>query len=151
MSLVLFSRELLQEFETAQMMPLFKRDLPEIHKFPYVFDSSIAAKQSASFLAGNRVKCLILYFVQLILKISPFFLRQMMLPENIKRNDNKMYEEISLEPSPPPPSEIGKDRVKISDLDKVSSFGFNFSFFTASRDFRSFSRLLNLHFGPRNN
>lgn len=42
-----------------------------------------------------------------------------MLPENTKRDDNKMFEEVSIEPLPAPPSDIGANRIKISDLDEV--------------------------------
>jgi len=44
---------------------------------------------------------------------------QIMLPENVKREDNKMYEEVSIEPSSAPPTDIGANRIKVADLDEV--------------------------------
>lgn len=48
----------------------------------------------------------------------------MALPEGHRRTDNVHYEEVTIEPSPPPPADIGVERRKISDLDPVRSLYF---------------------------
>ena len=44
----------------------------------------------------------------------------MVLPENIERQNTKVYEEVNIPPSDPAPTHVGKDRVRIDQLDDVS-------------------------------
>ena len=44
----------------------------------------------------------------------------MLLPENIERKNNKVYEEVNIPPSDPAPTHVGQDRVRIDHLDDVS-------------------------------
>lgn len=43
----------------------------------------------------------------------------MMLPENIQRHNNNVYEEVIIPLSEPAPIEIGKNLISISTLDEV--------------------------------
>lgn len=44
---------------------------------------------------------------------------QMLLPERINRENNKMYEEVEIPPSEPMPTGIEEKPVYISELDEV--------------------------------
>lgn len=43
----------------------------------------------------------------------------MMLPENIQRQNNNLYEEVTIPLSEPAPIEIGKNLISISTLDEA--------------------------------
>lgn len=45
---------------------------------------------------------------------------KMMLPENVKRFDNKQYEEVNIPILPPSPLNVGNTLIPISSLDEVS-------------------------------
>lgn len=44
----------------------------------------------------------------------------MHLPDTLTRNNNKVYEEVSIPPSDPAPTHVGDKRVNIDKLDEVS-------------------------------
>ena len=43
-----------------------------------------------------------------------------MLPENHKRTDNRMYEEVEIPVSRNPPPPVGEKKIRIETLDKVN-------------------------------
>ena len=45
---------------------------------------------------------------------------QMLLPENLERKNNKVYEEVNIPPSDPAPTHIGQQRIRIDQLDDVN-------------------------------
>ena len=60
---------------------------------------------------------------ELLILIDTFrtkYFFQMVLPENIERQNTKVYEEVNIPPSDPAPTHVGKDRVRIDQLDDVS-------------------------------
>ena len=48
----------------------------------------------------------------------------MLLPENLERKNNKVYEEVNIPPSDPAPTHIGQQRIRIDQLDDVRSATF---------------------------
>lgn len=66
---IIFFRELVREYEAARKVPLFSRQraLPEYVNYPYVFDSSVKVRHSASSIAGNKV------YIYCYIVIVPFF------------------------------------------------------------------------------
>lgn len=52
--------------------------------------------------------------------MSSLLCRQMLLPEGIRRENNKMYEEVQIPPNDPMPIGFEEKPVFISELDEVS-------------------------------
>lgn len=77
---------------------------PTVHvpKYPNVFDSQAEAKSHVGFIAGNKL----------------------VLPENVQRSDNKLYEEVRIPASDPPPLTVGNNRIQIQDLDEIGQICF---------------------------
>ncbi|EDW23748.1 GL23759 [Drosophila persimilis] len=71
-------------------------------RYPYVFDSQLAAKQHAGFIGGSRIT----------------------LPDNAQRIDNKQWEEVKIPASEPPPLTVGNKRIQIDELDDVGRLAF---------------------------
>lgn len=75
---------------------------PKFIKYPNVFDSYSEAKSHIGFIAGGKL----------------------MLPDNVERNDTKMYEEVKIPATDPPPLAIGNNRISISSLDEIGQIAF---------------------------
>ncbi|KXJ73287.1 hypothetical protein RP20_CCG016160 [Aedes albopictus] len=95
----------------AQMAPLLDDKTPrtiaprpptKIVKYPNVFDSYSEAKAHVGFIAGGKL----------------------MLPDNVERNDTKMYEEVKIPATDPPPLSIGNNRIQVSSLDEIGQIAF---------------------------
>ncbi|XP_033120994.1 activating signal cointegrator 1 complex subunit 3-like isoform X2 [Anneissia japonica] len=88
----------------AKRNPLLTKrsSAPQQNVYPYVFDSLKSAQASSSFIGGSK----------------------MILPEGHEKHSNKMYEEVQIPPSMPPPTSIGQYRVKIADLDEIVQLAF---------------------------
>ncbi|XP_065206562.1 activating signal cointegrator 1 complex subunit 3 [Planococcus citri] len=72
--------------------------------YPNVFDSNLEAKLSPGFISGTKI----------------------MLPENHRRKDTRVYEEVYIPVSPPAlPSNLETERVAISSLDKIGQSAFH--------------------------
>lgn len=61
-------------------------------KYPNVFDSNKEAKSHVGFISGNKL----------------------MLPENVVRKDNKMYEEVVIPAPDPPVLSVGNTRIQVT-------------------------------------
>ncbi|ELT88015.1 hypothetical protein CAPTEDRAFT_159536 [Capitella teleta] len=72
-------------------------------KYPYVFDAYAEAKQSSSFIGGSKMN----------------------LPVGFDRENNKDYEEVNIPPSDPPPVQIGRRLIPISELDEIGQVAFS--------------------------
>ncbi|XP_071957193.1 activating signal cointegrator 1 complex subunit 3-like [Antedon mediterranea] len=70
--------------------------------YPYVFDALKSAQATSSFVGGCK----------------------MILPEGHEKYSNKIYEEVRIPPSLPPPTSIGEHRVPISELDEIAQLAF---------------------------
>lgn len=66
-------------------------------RYPFVFDSEREAKSHVGFIAGGK----------------------MMLPENVQRSDNKLYEEVKIPAADSANLTVGEKRVDISSLDEI--------------------------------
>lgn len=72
-------------------------------KYPFVFDEQIEARTHVGFIAGSKL----------------------MLPDNVQRVENRIYEEIKIPANEAPTTlGVGDDRVKISELDEVGQMAF---------------------------
>ncbi|XP_055550848.1 activating signal cointegrator 1 complex subunit 3 [Wyeomyia smithii] len=98
-------------FIAAQMTPLLQDDRPprmmaprppKQLKYPNVYDSFSEAKSHVGFIAGGKL----------------------LLPDNVERNDNKMYEEVKIPATEPPPLSIGNNRIQIDSLDEIGQIAF---------------------------
>lgn len=69
-------------------------------KYPNVFDSNKEAKSHVGFIAGNKL----------------------MLPENVERKDNKMYEEVIIPAPDPPVLNVGNNRIQVGNKFKIVNF-----------------------------
>lgn len=95
---------------TAQSKPIFKeRALDNFLKahskpiqYPNVYDSNSEAKTHVGFITGSKL----------------------LLPENVQRKDTKMYEEVSIPASDPPPLSVGNNRIQIEELDDIGQILF---------------------------
>lgn len=74
----------------------------QMPKYPNVYDSQLEIKAHVGYLAGNKL----------------------LLPENVHRSDNKLYEEVRIPVSDPPYLAVGNTRVQISDLDEIGQIAF---------------------------
>lgn len=95
----------------AQREPIFKDKAkaemramlpPPRIKYPYVFDSEKEAKSHVGFISGGKL----------------------MLPDNVKRIDNKMYEEVQIPVNESAELGVGNNRVSISSLDEIGRVAF---------------------------
>lgn len=91
----------------VQRKPIFKE--PQLRrvqqsapKYPFVFDSQNLAKSHVGFISGAKL----------------------LLPESADRQDNKMYEEITIPAVPSSSLEVGNERIKISSLDDIGQLAF---------------------------
>lgn len=66
-------------------------------RYPFVFDSERDAKSHVGFIAGGK----------------------MMLPENVQRSDNKLYEEVKIPAADSANLTVGEKRVDVSSLDEI--------------------------------
>lgn len=65
--------------------------------YPHVYDSQSVTKSKAGIFTGGKV----------------------LLPENVERIDNKMYEEVVIPVNPKAPEDVGKVLIPIENLDEV--------------------------------
>ncbi|XP_028984262.1 activating signal cointegrator 1 complex subunit 3-like [Betta splendens] len=87
-----------QALLTAKHEPLLSRDrVYERIRYPNVYDSYAEATKSPAFVGGSR----------------------MLLPEGIRRDNNKMYEEVEIPLNEPMPIGFKEKPVYISELDEV--------------------------------
>ncbi|XP_052868650.1 activating signal cointegrator 1 complex subunit 3 [Anopheles cruzii] len=99
----------------AQMKPLLMDDKPRTAvtaggprtsnrpiKYPNVYDSYSEARNHVGFIAGNKL----------------------LLPDNVERTDNKLYEEVRIPATDPPPLSIGAERIQIASLDEIGRIAF---------------------------
>lgn len=76
---------------------------PKKTNYPFVFDSQLSARTHSGFITGSKL----------------------ILPESAVRNDNKMFEEISLPINKTPIDlVVGESRVQISQLDEIGRIAF---------------------------
>lgn len=92
--------------DRAEQMPLLHNPLfnnaPKI-KYPFVFDEQIQAKSHVGFIAGSKL----------------------MLPDNVERSENRMYDEIKIPANEQPESlGVGDIRVKVNELDEIGQMAF---------------------------
>lgn len=66
-------------------------------RYPFVFDSEREAKSHVGFIAGGK----------------------MLLPENVQRSDNKLYEEVKIPAADSANLTVGEKRVDVSSLDEI--------------------------------
>ncbi|XP_059178780.1 activating signal cointegrator 1 complex subunit 3-like [Physella acuta] len=71
-------------------------------KYPFVFDSLAEIQQSSAYISGQKL----------------------VLPVNITRKDEKLFEEISIPPTETAPTDVGKDRKLIETLDEIGQLCF---------------------------
>uniref|UniRef100_A0A182QHM2 Activating signal cointegrator 1 complex subunit 3 n=1 Tax=Anopheles farauti TaxID=69004 RepID=A0A182QHM2_9DIPT len=71
-------------------------------KYPNVYDSYSEARSHVGFIAGTKL----------------------VLPENVERTDSKLFEEVRIPATDPPPLSIGSNRIKISSLDEIGQIAF---------------------------
>ncbi|KAJ8682588.1 hypothetical protein QAD02_018380 [Eretmocerus hayati] len=97
-----------QEALAAKAEPLFKKNrilIPTTtiqEKYPFVFDSKLNVKSCAGFISGQRI----------------------VLPENVRRTDSQLCEQVDI-PIPIIDSlTVGNDRVAIETLDEVGQMAF---------------------------
>ncbi|XP_064473851.1 activating signal cointegrator 1 complex subunit 3-like [Ornithodoros turicata] len=95
--------ELNAELQTVKDAPVLpRRPTVQPERYPNVYDSFAEAKKNAAFIAGAK----------------------MSLPADIKVVNAQKYEEVSIPPSKPPPTNIGSNLVEIATLDDVCQIGF---------------------------
>ncbi|XP_021913277.1 activating signal cointegrator 1 complex subunit 3 isoform X2 [Zootermopsis nevadensis] len=91
--------------KTAMNAPIFQdrsRVTQSQEKYPHVYDSQRQVQQSSGFIAGVKV----------------------MLSSDVKRTDNKQYEEVNIPVSEPAPLSVGNNLVSISSLDEIGQMAF---------------------------
>ncbi|XP_073996642.1 activating signal cointegrator 1 complex subunit obelus isoform X2 [Rhodnius prolixus] len=86
------------DFNTETKKVTVKKEI-----YPNVFDSLSFAQQQTGYVAGMK----------------------MMLPENVKRFDNKQYEEVNIPILPPSPLNVGNTLIPISSLDEYGQLAFS--------------------------
>ncbi|XP_033213736.1 activating signal cointegrator 1 complex subunit 3 [Belonocnema kinseyi] len=97
-----------QEALTAMRAPIFPPPKKYYgnqvvrEKFPFVFDSKLTSKSCAGFVSGAKI----------------------MLPENVKRQDSDLCEEVHIPVPTLEPLSVGNDPVFVSSLDKVGQMAF---------------------------
>ncbi|XP_054637611.1 activating signal cointegrator 1 complex subunit 3 isoform X1 [Dunckerocampus dactyliophorus] len=92
-----------QALLTARHEPVLGRErVYERIKYPNVYDSYAEATKTPAFVGGAR----------------------MLLPEGIRRNNNKMYEEVEIPPNEPLPIGFEEKPIYISELDEIGQLVF---------------------------
>uniref|UniRef100_A0A182M3Z2 Activating signal cointegrator 1 complex subunit 3 n=1 Tax=Anopheles culicifacies TaxID=139723 RepID=A0A182M3Z2_9DIPT len=92
---------LMEKIKAKGVLPISKPAQKQV-KYPNVYDSYSEARNHVGFIAGNKI----------------------VLPENVERSDNKLYEEVKIPATDPPPLSIGSERIKISSLDEIGQIAF---------------------------
>uniref|UniRef100_A0A4W5RGW0 Activating signal cointegrator 1 complex subunit 3 n=1 Tax=Hucho hucho TaxID=62062 RepID=A0A4W5RGW0_9TELE len=92
-----------QALLTARRSPVLSRErVYERVRYPNVYDCYAEATKTSAFVGGAKL----------------------MLPEGIKRENNKMYEEVEIPPSDPMPIGFEEKPIYISELDEVGQLVF---------------------------
>uniref|UniRef100_A0A8C6KGY8 Activating signal cointegrator 1 complex subunit 3 n=1 Tax=Nothobranchius furzeri TaxID=105023 RepID=A0A8C6KGY8_NOTFU len=92
-----------QSLLTARCEPLLSnRKVYEHVRYPHVYDSYAEATKAPAFIGGAR----------------------MLLPEGIRRENTKMFEEVEIPPSEPRAAGLEEKPVYISDLDEIGQLVF---------------------------
>ncbi|KAI3361536.1 hypothetical protein L3Q82_013685 [Scortum barcoo] len=92
-----------QALLTARREPVLSRERVYEHiRYPNVYDSYAEATKTPAFVGGAR----------------------MLLPEGIRRENNKMYEEVEIPPNEPMPIGFEEKPVYISELDEIGQLVF---------------------------
>ncbi|XP_044063670.1 activating signal cointegrator 1 complex subunit 3 [Siniperca chuatsi] len=92
-----------QALLTARREPILSRErVSERIRYPNVYDSYAEATKTPAFVGGAR----------------------MLLPEGIRRENNKMYEEVEIPPNEPMPIGFEEKPVYISELDEIGQLVF---------------------------
>ncbi|KAK6326519.1 hypothetical protein J4Q44_G00021640 [Coregonus suidteri] len=92
-----------QALLTARRSPVLSRErVYERIRYPNVYDCYAEATKTSAFVGGAKL----------------------MLPEGIKRENNKMYEEVEIPPSDPMPISFEEKPIYISELDEVGQLVF---------------------------
>lgn len=92
-----------QALLTARREPVFSRErVYERVRYPNVYDSYAEATKTPAFVGGAR----------------------MLLPEGIRRENTKMYEEVEIPPNEPMPIGFEEKPVYISELDEIGQLVF---------------------------
>ncbi|XP_031431613.1 activating signal cointegrator 1 complex subunit 3 isoform X2 [Clupea harengus] len=92
-----------QALLTARRSPVLGRHYePERIRFPNVYDSFAEAVKTSAFVGGAKL----------------------MLPEGIRRDNNKLYEEVSIPPTEPMPLGFEEKAIYITDLDEIGQVVF---------------------------
>ncbi|XP_052242448.1 activating signal cointegrator 1 complex subunit 3-like [Dreissena polymorpha] len=71
-------------------------------KYPHVYDQMEEARMSSAFIGGVK----------------------MVLPDLLTRENNKVYEEVTIPPSEAAPTHVGEERVRIDTLDDIAKVAF---------------------------
>lgn len=92
--------------DRAEPLPLLHNPLlnsaPKI-KYPFVYDEQIQAKSHVGFIAGSKL----------------------MLPDNVERSENRMYDEIKIPANDQPQClGVGDVRVQTNELDEIGRMAF---------------------------
>ncbi|XP_038655200.1 activating signal cointegrator 1 complex subunit 3 isoform X1 [Scyliorhinus canicula] len=89
--------------QSARIAPILTRqhDYERIH-YPNVYDSKGEAMQSAAFIAGAK----------------------MLLPEDVERENNKVYEQVAIPATQPMPTGIQEKPIDIKNLDEIGQLVF---------------------------
>ncbi|XP_038850519.1 activating signal cointegrator 1 complex subunit 3 [Salvelinus namaycush] len=92
-----------QALLTARRSPVLSRErVYERIRYPNVYDCYAEATKTSAFVGGAKL----------------------MLPEGIKRENNKMYEEVEIPPSDPMPIGFEEKPIYISELDEIGQLVF---------------------------
>ncbi|XP_041708650.2 activating signal cointegrator 1 complex subunit 3 [Coregonus clupeaformis] len=92
-----------QALLTARRSPVLSRErVYERIRYPNVYDCYAEATKTSAFVGGAKL----------------------MLPDGIKRENNKMYEEVEIPPSDPMPISFEEKPIYISELDEVGQLVF---------------------------
>nr|XP_032829466.1 activating signal cointegrator 1 complex subunit 3 [Petromyzon marinus] len=89
----------------AQIAPILlpRAQWTEPERFPNVYDAYAEARKTSAFVGGSK----------------------MLLPEGFSVQNNKMYEELSIPPTPPLPIGIAEKPVFVRDLDEIGQLAFS--------------------------
>nr|XP_014343473.1 PREDICTED: activating signal cointegrator 1 complex subunit 3 [Latimeria chalumnae] len=92
-----------QALQNARTGPILsrQRDFERVH-FPHVYDAYAEAMKTSAFIGGAK----------------------MLLPEGIERENNKMFEQVTIPPTEPMPVGFEEKPVYIKDLDEIGQLVF---------------------------
>lgn len=71
-------------------------------RYPFVFDQYEEARHSSAYVSGTKL----------------------VLPEGFERKEDKIFEEITIPPSAPAPTDIAGDRIHVDSLDEIARIAF---------------------------